>query len=121
MYYNTYSLPEYEEKSKDTRMKEGLISAAPAAGTGVGALIGGGLGLLGGPLAPLTVAGGAALGGTVGGAAGSALQGILPGMLGTDEDEEERARRNDQLAFQQAQKMEKDRNMENMMMRMAMG
>jgi hypothetical protein len=44
----------------------GNIAAATAAGAGSGALIGGGLGLLGGPLAAITAAGGALVGGIAG-------------------------------------------------------
>ncbi|MEV5737642.1 RHS repeat-associated core domain-containing protein [Streptomyces sp. NPDC052292] len=50
-----------------------LGDVANGAEAGLGTIIGGGLGLLGGPFAPITVPGGAEAGALIGGAAGTVI------------------------------------------------
>lgn len=66
-------------------------NAAPIVGGVAGTALGAGLGLLGGPAAPVTVSGGAALGGAIGGGLGQ-LAGVGLGM-GADHMRGERERR----------------------------
>lgn len=62
------------------RWTDAIGSAANGAGAGaaVGAITGGGLGLLGGPFAPITVTGGATAGGVISGGIG-AVGGFIAG------------------------------------------
>jgi hypothetical protein len=65
--------------------------AATAAGAGSGALIGAGLGLIGGPLAPLTSAVGAAVGAAIGGGIGLITGIVGSSVAGSSSAEEEEA------------------------------
>lgn len=75
--YHFSSRPQHDPAADAAERDAGFMrlvgALAPAAGTAVGGLAGAGLGLLGGPAAPISVPVAAGLGASLGGAAGTAL------------------------------------------------